>query len=237
MKRNSINFIRKEVLALAFILSTVIGFAQHTTTAIGTSKTWGTIDGVKITGLVQGPSSAPADLQIACVFEYTEGDIFNSPPALPPTFNGLVHLDEALKGKLTEIRKTGKFKGGFLETFYLNLPKGTIAGKKLVLIGLGNRNDFNEDIMIEVGAIAAREALKLGVKNFAFASDLKDAGIDSKTALVSGNVAKGILNEYKMQLDLKTQRLTNFKPLKEVFLLAGPAFFEVAGGGISEAIK
>jgi hypothetical protein len=74
-------------------------------TAIGTSKTWGTVDGISVVGLVQGPSAAKADLQIACVFEYTEGDIFN-PPALPKELNGMVHLDEALKGIITVRKRT-----------------------------------------------------------------------------------------------------------------------------------
>ncbi|ANH80156.1 peptidase M17 [Niabella ginsenosidivorans] len=240
MKNKQFLFVRNGILALVLAAFTTVGFAQQpttaTTTATGTSKTWGTVDGVKLTGWVQGPAAAAADLQIACVFEYTEGDIFNSPPALPPALNGLIHLDRALKGQLTKIRKSGKFDGHYLETFYLNLSKGTIAGRKLLLIGLGNRSNFNEDIMIAVGKVATREALKLGVKNFAFASDIKDAGIDSKTAVVAGNVARGVINEYKAQNLLKSQGLTKFKPLKEVFLLAGPSFFEVAGAGISEAI-
>lgn len=217
-----------------FAASTTVGTAK--TTAVGISKTWGTIDGVKLTGLVHGPSSAPADLQIACVFEYVEGDIFNSPPALPAELNGLVHLNDSLKGQLTEIRKSGKFDGHYLETFYLDLPKGTISAKKLLLIGLGDRNNFNEDIMIAVGKVATREALKLGVKNFAFSGDLKDAGIDSKAAVVACNVTRGIINEYKVQNLLKSQGLTKFVLLEEVFLLTGPLFFEAAGGGISEAI-
>ena len=237
MKNKQFSFIKKAILTVAFAFFTTAGFAQQTTTkttAIGTSKTWGTVDGIKFTGLVQGPSSATTDLQIACVFEYTEGDIFNT-PALPAALNGLVHLDESLKGQLTEIRKSGKFEGRFLETFYLDLPQGTIAGKKLLLIGLVNRKYFNEDIMTEVGKIATREALKLGVENFAFASDLKDAGIDSKTALVSGNITRCIIWEYKSQNILKSKQLTQFKSLKEIYLLAGPAFFVVAGDGIKEA--
>ncbi|RBL91996.1 M17 family peptidase N-terminal domain-containing protein [Chitinophaga flava] len=243
MTIKQLQFFTKGILALSLTLSASNGLAQQTTTtanehtiAIGTSKTWGTVDGVKFTGLVYGPSSAVADLQVACVFEYTEDDIFKSPPALPAASNGLVHLDEALKGRLTELRKNREFDGHFLETFYLDLPKGTIPGKKLLLIGLGNRDNFNEDIMTAVGRIATREALKLGVGNFAFASDLKDAGIASGTALVAGNVVKGIVNEYKLQNLLKSRGLTKFKPLKEVYLLAGPAFFEVAGEGIKEAI-
>ena len=244
MKTTTLSNIKKTVLIAGLAFSTSFAFAQQTTvkqatttatTAIGTQKVWGSVDGVQYIGLVQGPSAAVADLQIACVFEYTDGDIF-SKDALPAELNGLVHLDEALKGKLTEIRKTGKFKGRKLETFLITPDNKVLGSKKLILIGLGDRNQFTPELMTEVGEIAARKALKLNVSNFSFASDLKDAGIDSPTALVAGNVAKGIVNEYKVQTALKAEHLEQFKPLTKVYLLAGPAFFTVAGGGISEAL-
>ena len=65
---------------------------------------------------MQSPSAQETPLQIVCLFEYTEGDIFNSPPALPKELNGMVHVDEALHGLITELRKTNKFEGKFLET-------------------------------------------------------------------------------------------------------------------------
>jgi hypothetical protein len=36
--------------------------------------------------------------------------------------------------------------------------------------------------MIAIGGVAMREALHLGMTHYAFASDLKDAGVDSPTA-------------------------------------------------------
>lgn len=242
MKNKHLKNLTKSLLIAGFSLFISIGSAQQATTAsapttaVGTSKVWGTIDGIQMVGLVQGPSSADAQLQVACVFEYTEGDIFNSPPALPAKLNGLVHLDEALKGNLTEIRKSGKFHGHALETFLLIPPDKTLSAKKLLLIGLGDRNKFTPELMASVGEIAAREALKLGVQDFAFASDLKDAGIDSPTALVAANVVRGIVREYRTQNDLKAKKLTNFKSLSKVYLLAGPAFFTVAGSGIADAV-
>ena len=187
-------------------------------------------------GLVQGPSAAAADLQIACVFEYTDGDIFN-PPALPKELNGMVHLDEALKGAITDIRKTGKFKGHALETLLIAPPKGSLSSKKLLLIGLGNRNSFDADLMKEVGSVAMREALKLKVKTVAFASDIKDAGIDSPTALVAENVVLGAFEAYRTQLYLDQNHLSEKMTVKKLTLLAGPLFFQVAGGGIKDAIK
>lgn len=227
--KNSVN---KLVVAIVLVFSNLI-LAQ--TAKVGTSKTWGSVDGISMIGLVQGPSSADAELQVACVFEYTDGDIFNA-PALPANLNGLVHLDEALKGELTNIRKSGQFLGHSLETILITPPVGSMSAKKLLLIGLGDRNKFTADLMISVGEVAAREAMRLGVSNFAFASDLKDAGIDSPTALVAGNVVRGIVHASRSENYLKEHKLSATKKLEKVYLLAGPAFFETAGTGISEAI-
>lgn len=218
---------------LIIILITLNSFAQ--TASIGSTSTWGKVDGVAINGLVQGPSAAEADLQVACVFEYTEGDIFN-PPALPANLNGMVHLDDALKGIITELRKNGKFTGHSLETLLITPPKGTLASKQLLLIGLGDRNTFTPDLMISVGSTAMREALRLGVSNYSFASDIKDAGIDSPTALVATNVVLGSFEAYRTQTYLKEKKLADYKPLTKVTLLAGPAFYNVAGEGIKNAI-
>ena len=226
---------RIAIIIFSVFITGSVAFAQATT-AIGTARVWGTVDGVAIEGVVQGPSAQVSDLQIACVFEYTEGDIYNSPPALPPALNGLVHLDQDMKGLLTEIRKSGKFLGHANETLLITPAKGAIGGKRLLLIGLGDRNKFTPDLMTGIGGVAMREALKLGVNNFSFASDLKDAGIDSPTALVAGNVVKGIFEAYRTQLWLKEKQLTKIKPIAKVILLAGPAFFTTAGEGIQEAI-
>ncbi|WP_300687229.1 M17 family peptidase N-terminal domain-containing protein [Chryseobacterium sp.] len=233
--------ILSQSLVIAALAFSALNFAQTTTTApsktaaIGTSKNWGSVDGISIIGWVQGPSSANTDLQVACVFEYTEGDIFNA-PALPASLNGLVHLDEALKGELTNIRKSGQFQGHSLETILITPPAGSMSAKKLLLIGLGDRNKFTPDLMTSVGEVAAREAMRLGVANFAFASDLKDAGIDSPTALIAGNVVRGIVHANRSENYLKEHKLSTTKKLEKVYLLSGPAFFETAGGGISEAI-
>ncbi|MFB6454716.1 M17 family peptidase N-terminal domain-containing protein [Chitinophaga sp. Hz27] len=241
----TINRLARKQIILAFLGISLLllhanTFAQQPqvatkATPIGTSKVWGKVDGLSIEGLVQGPSAAVADLQIACVFEYTEGDIFN-PPALPAQLNGMVHLDEALKGQITALRKSGKFAGHYLETLLITPPKGALKAPRLLIIGLGDRNNFNADAMINVGAIAMREAARLGVKSFAFASDIKDAGIDSPTALTAANVVKGIINANRTQLYLQSQHLAPVQRVTRAILLAGPAFFETAGEGIKEAI-
>lgn len=233
-------FIRYTLVAAFLTTAVVPALAQKTadvkTTAIGTSVIWGKVDGVAIEGLVQGPSAAVADLQVACVFEYTEGDIFNSPPALPAAVNGMVHLDEALKGIITEARKSGKFTGHTFETLLITPPAGMLSAKKLLLIGLGDRNKFTPDLMKTVGSVAMQEALRLDVSHYALASDLKDAGIDSPTALVATNVVLGTFDAYRTQAWLKGEKMAAYKPVTKITLLAGPAFYTVAGEGIKQAI-
>lgn len=234
--KSSMGSLRTAICAISLIFISLSAQSQQTT-AVGTSKIWGKIDGINIVGVVQGPSAQVSDLQVVCVFEYTEGDIFNSPPALPAAVNGLVHLDHDTKGLLTELRKSSKFLGHENETLLITPTKGIIGGKHLLLIGLGDRNKFTPELMTGVGAVAMREALKLGVPNFSFASDLKDAGIDSPTALVAGNVVKGIFQAYRTQVWLKNKKMATIKPINKVILLAGPAFFTTAGQGIQEAIS
>ena len=233
----------KKVACIALFASMLISapqlsFAQTTiqTVAVNTSKFWGKVDGIVIEGMVQGPSTETTQLQIACVFEYTEGDIFNSPPALPEAVNGMVHLDKSLNGLITDLRKSGKFEGHSLQTLLITPPAGTISAKKLLLIGLGDRDKFTPQIMQQVATVGMEEALRLGVTEYAFASDLKDAGIDSPTAEVAGYGVTGAINAYRTHIYLKGKKMSNFKPIRKITLLAGPSFFTTAGEGITKAI-
>ena len=232
------------VLGCIFSITSITTSAQENSanttvkqTPVGTSKIWGQIDGISIEGMVQGPATEEAPLQVACAFEYTEGDIYNSPPALPAASNGMVHLDKALNGLITEIRRSGKFSGHALETILIIPPKGTIAASRLLLVGLGDRNAFYPDLMKKVGVISMREALRLGVSHVAVAADIKDAGIASPTAAVAGNIVRGALSAYQTQCYLKAKEMGDFTPLTKLTLLSGMGFFEDAGEGIKAAIS
>ena len=220
MKNALKNTLSKSLLIAGLVFSTLT-FSQTATAnssatpaKVGTSKNWGSVDGISMIGLVQGPSSADTQLQVACVFEYTDNDIHSS-QALPANLNGLVHLDEALKGEFTKIRQAGLFKGHSLETILISPPKGSMSAKKLLLIGLGDRNKFTPELMTSVGEVSVREAMRLGVSNFAFASDLKDAGIDSPTGLVAGNVAESIVLANFSKTYLKNHNLSKTEKLEK----------------------
>lgn len=211
------------------------GWAQTPASALptaGTSAILGQIDGITITTAVQAPSTQQTPLQVICVFEYTEGDIFNSPPALPRNLNGLVHIDDALKGMLTELRKSGRFEGHALETILITPPAGSMPAEKLLIIGLGDRKTFNPELMMSVGRVEMREALRLGVSSYSHASDLKDAGIDSPTGAVAVNVVKGAVSAYETEQFLKNHSLSFSQSITKITLLAGPAYFQITGDAV-----
>jgi hypothetical protein len=219
------------------MLSQQVQLAKGALPAVGTSAILGKAYGIAIEAKVNAPSYQETPLQIACVFEYAEGDIFKSPPALPADHNGMVNLDKALNGLITELRKTGKFKGYALETLLIIPSPGTIKAKRLLLIGLGNRNNFTAEMMTRVGAIGMREALKLGVTSYSHASDIKDAGINSPTELVASNVVRGALDAYKTQLFLKRKNAYRFTPLIKFTLLSGQAYYIASGQAIAKTLR
>lgn len=204
--------------------------------AIGETASLGCVEGVAIEVKVQSPSAQETPLQVVCLFEYTEGDIFTSPPALPKELNGIVHVDEALKGLITELRKTGRFEGKYLETLVIIPPRGSLPAQRLLLIGLGNRKDFHEDIMRLVGVVGMREALRLGVSSYSHASDVKDGGVDSNTGAVTGNVVKGALEALRTQRFLKERDAGDPITVTRVTVLSGPAFFEDSQAGIKKIL-
>jgi hypothetical protein len=200
------------------MLSQQVQLAKGALPAVGTSAILGKAYGIAIEAKVNAPSYQETPLQIACVFEYAEGDIFKSPPALPADHNGMVNLDKALNG--------------------LIIPSpGTIKAKRLLLIGLGNRNNFTAEMMTRVGAIGMREALKLGVTSYSHASDIKDAGINSPTELVASNVVRGALDAYKTQLFLKRKNAYRFTPLIKFTLLSGQAYYIASGQAIAKTLR
>jgi hypothetical protein len=191
---------------------------------VGARAAVGAASGLKLEVVVQGPASEATPLQVACVFEYVAGDL-TDPPALPAPLNGMRHLDDALHGLITELRKSGQFTGHELETLLITPPAKTILPERVLLVGLGDRTKFTPDVMTRVGEVGMREALRLGVDHYAHASDLKDAGVDSPTGLVAQNVLRGAFKAWRTQQYLEQSGMAPQRSVKTLTLLAGPKFF------------
>jgi hypothetical protein len=51
---------------------------------------------------------------------------------------GLLHLDQALGGTLTSLRRSGHFRADAMETLLLDRPPATIHARSVLVIGLGD---------------------------------------------------------------------------------------------------
>jgi Cytosol aminopeptidase family, N-terminal domain len=204
--------------------------------AVGSEARAGEFDGLTVAVKVEGPSAQQTPLQVACVFEYVEGDLTN-PPALPAAVNGMVHLDQSLHGLITELRKSGRFAGHALETLLIIPPKGTVAADRLLLIGLGNRNEFSPAVLQRVGAVGMREALRLGVTAYSHASDIKDAGVDSPVGPNAAAVVTGALEALATQRYLADRGAAPRPSVGSLTLLAGPTFFAATTAAVRELLS
>src|SRR5580658_3012842 len=99
--------------------------------------------GIKVSIKMTGPYVQATDLQIICLFKHkASGD----------TYQGAAKdTDAHLGGILAAIRNRGEFVGELGETILFTPPKGSIAAKRFMVIGLGNEKDLSLDSLRVAG--------------------------------------------------------------------------------------
>ena len=75
-------------------------------------------------------------------------------------------VDQALNGALTDILRSGDFRGKLNEIAVL-YTRGAIPAARVIIVGLGQAADFSVDRARQVAAMAARKARDLGCKSIA----------------------------------------------------------------------
>jgi hypothetical protein len=182
--------------------------------------------------LVQSPAETDTELQIIC--------LFRSDPS--NTLHGsLVEVNEKLKGLLDRIRKPSLFRGEPGETLLIDPPAGSLAAKRVLIIGLGDSQTFAPERMELAGAIAYREASRLGVARPFFAPTVIDGGVTTSAA---GQVAEQFIRGFlraarteKVVQDGGASRGASQGPvIQELTFLAGPQHAADAQQGIEKAI-
>jgi hypothetical protein len=135
--------------------------------------------------LVQGPTQAPGDLQIICLFQSVPDNKLLASLAL---------MDQQLGGLLTKVRTSGLFRGDLGETLLLTPKPGVIVAHRLLIIGLGDRTTFTAQREELVGEIAYEESERLGVAAPTFAPTVIDGGFNgTDTGSIGGYFVKGFL--------------------------------------------
>src|SRR5437868_6764706 len=90
----------------------------------------GTFDGVVFDVVAWGPAQAEVDVSVACMFEH---ELNGAGLA-----GGLLALDQALGGHLTQLRREGAFRAQPMETLLVTQPPAGISARAVLVIGLGD---------------------------------------------------------------------------------------------------
>ncbi|TDN36777.1 hypothetical protein A8B98_07240 [Hymenobacter sp. UV11] len=208
---------------------------------MGTEQLAGQADGLAVLVKAQGPASQPTPLQVICLFDSSNPqDIYQSPPALPAARNGLVHVDQALGGQLTALRRAGHFRGLPVETLLLTPPAGTMPATRLLLLGLGSRAiaaTSLESLLEQVGLTAMREALRLGVASYSFAANVQDGGLTVVPAPVTQALLTGTFAAYRTQQYVAAHQLGPPPTVRQLTMLAGPPTFAHAVAGVEQFFR
>lgn len=120
-------------------------------------------------------------------------------------------LDKASGGLVTELLKAGDFKGKLHATALLYTGKA-LPARRLILVGLGKRKEVAIDRIRGAFAVAAREARRLDVKDFAASMDI---GLPEETPEhIAAAAVEGVLLGLYRYLPYKTIDRAEFRELK-----------------------
>lgn len=184
-------------------------------------RTIGTLHGVSIAVAAWDGVMADVELSFACMFkrELVDGG---------PT-GGLRHLDEALDGALTGLRRAGYFRANVLETLLLSRPPATVIARAVMLVGLGDPSTWSPALTAEAAATAVRTAIQHGVVSAAFAPSLLDAGfLPSATGDVASVMMKAVADAISAQAQVAALGLAPAPALRKWVFDVGAARLDSA---------
>ena len=81
-----------------------------------------------------------------------------------PAGSAVKLLDKQLAGKIGQLKKLGDFDGKF-KTSCLLYGEGDLAAKRILLVGLGKRNEVKPDVLHKAASLATTKAVELKAKS------------------------------------------------------------------------
>ena len=129
----------------------------------------GTYRGVKIEIRMVDSVRAEVDLSAACLFTHQIDH--------KSLVGGLADLDNALGGRLSQVRADGAFRGLPMETLVIDKAPSTVKAPAILVVGMGEPEDWSADQSAAAVACALRVGAALGVGSMGFAPSVLDTGI------------------------------------------------------------
>ncbi len=138
-------------------------------------------------GISSGFSEAGVDALGVAVFK---GEKASSP--------ALKDLDALTGGHVASAMKAGEFSGDAGEVLSLRLtPKGKVKAAKLLLVGVGEKSDYNNNGISMAAGCATRTLRKANAKSFAFDARGEDAVAAAQNTVQGAITSQFELDKYK----------------------------------------
>jgi len=177
-----------------------------------------------------GPITQTTDLQIICILKHD--------PAGDKYIEAIEDFNQKLHRLLSGLRDRGEFAGELGETLLFTPPANSITPRQVLLIGIGDEKEITLGKLQLVGAIAAREAVRLGTSRVSFAPALRDQG-STRVDVGDGDAAftTGWILAYDTEKKLMDQGLSAPTDISSLTIEAGPKYFEAAVSKVAAAVQ
>jgi Leucyl aminopeptidase len=127
-------------------------------------------------------------------------------------------IDKATRGLIKNLLLSGDFFGERYKTFML-YSQGTLSAKRIVLVGLGKKEEFDLDVMRGAGGKAFQHVRDLGIKTIHLPEDLLYAKEFSVSKLLEAFLTGGGLGVYQFR-DLITSEREKIKEVDECVIVS-----------------
>jgi len=188
----------------------------------------GELHGVAFEVVAWDGAHADAALSVACMFEREA--------AGATLQGGLLHLDQALDGALTALRRSGGFRAEPMETLLITTPPAGIRAKTVMIIGLGVPESVTTEDLERAIRVTMREAIRLDASSVAFAPSLLDSGlVDGLSGDGALAMLRGAFDALAAEHRLASLGLTTAAKIKRWSFDAGPTHIDSVGAEFSAA--
>jgi len=158
-----------KVILLAVLISCSVAWAQSA---------------IPIQVLAQSPAETTTDLQVICLFQSSPENTLHG---------SLLELNGKLNGLIDRVRNPELFRGELGETLLIAPRGNSVGARKLLIIGLGDSQNFSPQRMQLVGEILYMEASRMDVAHPFFAPTILDGGVGKFT---TGEIAEQVIGGF-----------------------------------------
>ena len=184
--------------------------------------------GVKFQVIAVSPANSDTPLQIVCFFDWTRNVVMSG---------GTGELNERLGGVIRTIRQERGFRGEAFESLLIVPRPRQVSPERILLFGLGDPDSLSDDHLLRVGRMAVFEATLAGVAAFAFAPDIRDAGVSFRGSEVSGLLVAGMIDALRTQARLAALGVGEPQRLQQITLLAGHEHLQTSQAGLERELR